>query len=207
MIPEDTIIVIGRQYGGGGRKIGQLLAKDLGLTYYDKELLQEAATSMGFATDIFTQADEKRPSFFHRLVPSSYGLTDGFPTDPMSAEGIYGAQARVISKLGEKGSCVIVGRTADHILRHHPHLVSIFLHAPIATRVANIQNRGEESMEKKCIDLAEKRDRQREAFYNYFTGRRWGHAANYDLTLDSSLLSPDEAVAMIKSFAEAKLKR
>lgn len=206
MIPNDLIIVIGREFGSGGRSIGHKLAQRLSVPYFDKELLKKAADSLGFSTDIFSMADEKRPSFLNRMVSQAYGLADGFSKGTLSNEGIYEAQSNVIRALAEKGGCVIVGRTADYILRHHPHLVSIFLHSPIEKRIKNVISRGEGTIPGKCKDFIQKKDRSREAYYNYFTARKWGSASNYDLCLDSSVLAEDEIVDIICHYAEAKFK-
>ncbi|MDE7380620.1 MAG: cytidylate kinase-like family protein [Muribaculaceae bacterium] len=204
MIPENLIIVIGRQYGAGGRYVGRKLAERLNLDYYDKELLQKAAGELGFSTEVFSHADEKKPSFFHKIFLPSYGITGTYSPDPMSGEGIYRAQSNVISSIGEKGGCVIVGRTADHILRNHPHLISVFLHSPLPWRAKNIVKRGESDTEKKGIEIAYKKDKQREAYYNYFTGKKWGTASNYDITVDSSLISPDDLVDILATLIANK---
>ncbi len=200
MIPKNLIIVIGRQYGSGGRNVGRLLAEKLNLEYFDKELLQKAAVEMGYSTEVFSSADEKKPSLFNKLILPAYGLTNNYSPDPMSGEGIYSAQSRVIRALGEKGGCIIVGRTADHILRNHPHLVSIFLHSPKEWRAANVRKRGEYDNEKQSLDIVGKKDRQREAYYNYFTGKKWGSASNYDLTLNSSSIPAEKIVEIICDF-------
>ncbi len=199
------VIVIGRQFGSGGRKIGKAVAARLGIGYYDKELLSEAAGSMGFSPDIFVAADEKRPSPFRSLLQGVYGIADNFHTTTMCGERLYRAQSDVIRKICEMGRCVIVGRTADYVLREHPGLVSVFLHAPIESRARKIVERGDATTIDQAIDLARKRDNDREDYYNYFTGRHWGEASNYHLTLDSSSLPEERATDIIVAFANARL--
>lgn len=206
MIPKDLIIVIGRQYGSGGRNLGRKLAERLSLEYFDKELLHKAAGEMGFSPEIFSHADEKKPSLFNKLFLSSYGISDSYNSDPLSGEGIYMAQSKVIRSLGEKGGCVIVGRTADHILRHKPNLISIFLHSSDDWRAQNICNRGETDSKRRALEIAQKRDHQRESYYNYFTGRKWGAAANYDLTINSSSLSSEALVDVVVKVIENRFK-
>ncbi len=202
--PDDTVIVIGRQFGSGGRRIGMLVAQKLGVPYYDKEILSHAAEKLGFSPDIFAAADEKRPSTLHTLLQSMYGIADNFHATSISGERLYEQQSKVIKEICSKGPCVIVGRTADYILRHHPGLVSIFLHAPARWRAEKIVRRGESMCCEDAVELALKYDRNREDYYNYFTEGKWGRADNYHLTLDSSLLSEKAAADFIINFAKNK---
>lgn len=196
-VPDDLIVVIGRQYGSGGRRLGRLVAEKLGLRYYDKELIVEAASDYGFSPKLLEQADEKKPGMLRSLLQSSFGVSDHYGPETLSCEGLYKVQSQLISKLGDKGGCVIVGRTADYILRHKPHMVSVFLHSTPERRVQNLINRGEAREEKTAHEILKKRDRKREDYYNYFTGRRWGAADNYDLTIDATLLGAERALELI----------
>lgn len=202
-----TIIVIGREFGSGGRTIGRKLASRLGISYYDKELLSEAAESLGYSPEIFVHADERRPSPLRSLLQGVYGIADNFHTTSMSGERLYHAQSLVIQKICAMGSCVIVGRTADHVMRNHPGLVSVFLHAPIEKRVANIMARRDAMTADKAEELARKYDHDREGYYNYFTGRPWGKASNYHLTIDSSSVSEDDVVGIIAAYVSSRQRR
>ena len=198
--PKDSfVIVIGRQFGSGGRMIGRKISEALGVPYYDKSLLKEAASDLGFNPHIFHEADEKRPSFLRSLLHLNYGAA-GAPhdTSSLSNEGLYTAQSRVVRKIAERGSCVIVGRTADHILKDHPKLVSLFLHAPIEDRARRVAGRGDAEAIEKAISMANHTDRKRESYYNYFTGRRWGFSDNYTMSIDSSKGSPESIITLIK---------
>lgn len=199
-LPSNSIIVVGRQFGSGGRKIGKMLADEFGLAYYDKEVLAEAAKRLGFSHEIFAKHDERRPSALRSLLSNTFGVQDAFHQTPMSSEAIYTAQSNVINELADEGGSVFVGRSADYILRHRPNLVSIFLHAPLEHRAKILMNRGEVESVEKGMETAKKLDRNREEFYNYFTGRKWGHADNYHLTLDTSLLSDYDAYGVVRSF-------
>lgn len=205
-VPSDTIIVIGRQFGSGGRRIGKALAEALGFKYYDKELLSEAAAELGFSHEIFQKNDEKKPTALSSLLLGAFGVTEQFGPGTLSGEGIYKEQSHVIESLAQRHGCVIVGRTADYIMRGHPHLVSIFLHAPVEYRSRLICDRKDAGCMEKAAELARKRDRERESYYNYFTGRRWGAASNYDLTLDASQMSPEEAAEVIVTYVASKLQ-
>lgn len=206
MAPKDLIIVVGRQFGSGGRKIGKALAEAYGLEYYDKEVLSEAARKFGYHPDIFARYDEKRPSPLRSFFSNAFGVAESYENS-MSSESIYERQSRVIRELAGRNGCVFVGRSADYILRDHPHLVSIFLHAPLEFRGKEIMSRGDAPTLEKGIELAKKLDDKRRGFYNYFTGKPWGHADNYHLSLDSSRLGHDGAMEVIRAFIDNHFKK
>lgn len=197
---NDFIIVIGRQYGAGGRKLGKRLAETLNVPYYDKELLSEAADALGFSKELFLKADEKKPSILRSFLSFNYGSPSAsFSSYTLTDDNLYRAQSDVIKSICEKGSCVIVGRTADYVMRDHPGLVSIFVHAPEEHRAKAILERGEAKSMEEALEKARKFDRSRESYYNYFTNRHWGHADNYDLTFNSSRLSTEALLPLILS--------
>lgn len=204
---KNFTVVIGRQFGSGGRKIGRMLADRLGIDYYDKELLHEAARGFGFSTDIFDANDEKRPSLFKSLLQAAYGVTTQAEANPLSGEAIYAAQSKVIRAIAEKGSCVIVGRTADYVLRDNPRCASIFIHAPIGHRANAVVSRGEASNIEQGAEMARKADKKRESYYNYFTGRRWGHSDNYHLSIDASTMSVDNIVELLYGYISSFLEK
>lgn len=195
------VIVIGRQYGSGGRRIGKMLADRLGIGYYDKTLLSEAAEELGYSPEIFARKDERRPSLLRSLLSWTYGApTANIDGAPMSDEKIYEFQSRVIKDICGRGPCVIVGRTADYVMRHHSRLVSIFVHAPLHARCAAIIARGEAGTEKEAEEKAAQNDRNRECYYNYYTNRDgWGKAANYHLTFDSSRIDDEAILATVQA--------
>lgn len=200
MQKRNFIIVIGRCFGAGGRAIGKKLSEKLGIPFYDKELLREAAEEFGFSSEIFARADERRPSFLKRFVTQAYGVQETFGSEALSQESLYHAQSKVIREIARRGPCIIVGRTADYVLRDFPDIVSIFLHAPLAYRAIKIVERGDAANDVEAIELARQKDRHRQEYYNYFTGRQWGAASNYDITLDSSLLPPEKSAELICEF-------
>lgn len=202
--PRHILVVIGRQYGGGGRTIGKLVAKRLGIPYYDKELLTEAARSLGWLPEKLATADERRPSPFLSLLQGAYGIADNFHSTSMSPEKVHEAQSGVIRKICSEGSCVIVGRTADHVMRDHPGLTSVFLHAPVEHRARKIVERKETSSVAEAMEMARRHDKDRESYYNYFTGKNWGKASNYHLSIDSSSLSEEDVADMIVDYVKKK---
>lgn len=197
---ENPVIVIGRSFGAGGRAIGRELSRLLDFPFFDKELLKETAEEFGFSRDLFVKADERKPSRFKRLVTQIYGVQETFIADTLSLESLYQAQSIVIRSIAKRGPCIIIGRTADYILRDFPNLLNVFVHAPLAFRARKIIDRGDASNEVEAIELARNKDKMRQDYYNYFTGREWGQASNYDLTLDSSLLSPEQNARFIASY-------
>ncbi|MCM1370077.1 MAG: cytidylate kinase-like family protein [Candidatus Amulumruptor caecigallinarius] len=200
---NDTnfVIVVGRQYGSGGRRIGKMLADALSVSYYDKTLLSEAARSLGYSSDIFERADEKRPSVLRSLLSFSYGATNsGYGDSAMSDENLYAFQSKVIKDICSRESCVIVGRTADYVMRHHPRIISIFIHAPLEARTNHVLKREKEvDSADKAVALIKKMDRSREAYYNYYTNRNWGHCSNYHFSFDSTKFTDEAIIATVKA--------
>ena len=208
-IPEENhshfVIVIGREFGSGGRTIGKLVASILDVNYYDTELLTKAAETEDVNPQVFKEHEEKKPSLLKTLLQGAYGIADNFHTVPLSSERIYRLQSKVIRDISSKGSCVIVGRNADFILRDHKRLLSVFLHSPIDIRAKRIVERGEaQNMEEAC-EKARQNDKKRESFYNFYTGeKKWGVASNYHLSLDTSFLENDTVAEIIIKTAKNK---
>lgn len=204
---DNFVIVIGRQFGSGGRTIGRLVAARLGIDYYDTELLNKAAEAAGLSPEIMKCHEEKKPSILKALLQGAYGIADNFHTVPLSGESVYGIQSKVIKEIASKGSCVIVGRNSDFILRDHPRLLSVFLHCPQEERIKRIMARREAPTEEEALILAMSQDKRREAFYNYFTGdKKWGVASNYHLSLDTSGISYEDVAELIISVAKKRFK-
>lgn len=198
----QPLIVIGRQTGSGGRSIGRKLASMLGVKYFDKELLKECGERLGYAPEIFALADEKRPPLFRSFLHARFGL--GI-SSPVSREELYAAQASVIRALAEEGDAVFVGRTADYILRDHPRLFSVFLHAPLEHRVNRLISSGEMASREEALAHIRRSDSARQGYYDYFTPRRWGEATGYDMTIDSSRMSEETLAELILEIAREKL--
>ncbi|MBQ3809871.1 MAG: cytidylate kinase-like family protein [Kiritimatiellae bacterium] len=189
---QDTIVTIGRQFGAGGVGIGRLLAESLGVPFYDRELLARAAETSGLAESLFEHHDEKPAD---ALLLSSWGSPYPSAAGPSIGQQVCLAQFQAIRDIAAKGGCVIVGSAADFVLDGRPHLVRVFLHADLASRVARVAER-EGIPEAKARKLVRTADRRRAAFYNYFTDRKWGDTATYDLCLDTGRVTPEQAVAV-----------
>lgn len=207
MEKEKYVITIGRQFGSGGRELGRRLAERLGIKYYDKELLLEAARKAGVNPEFFERSDERFPSFLSGLFSfalgySSFNLYAG--SSSISDEQIYKAQSDFIRSLGSETSCVIVGRTADYVLRDHPRVVSVFVHASAEECGRRIMSREPSLTLEKAIAKYHKINKLRSNYYNFYTDKEWGSAGSYDLTIDTSKLPMEAVVEVIRAYIEAR---
>lgn len=200
-----TVITIGRTFGAGGRELGVELARLLGINYYDKELLSEAAERAGLHSGLFHRHDERAPGFLSGLLPISlsYNVMSwymGGNGGASSPEAVYCAQSEFIREIAAKESCVIVGRTADYVLKELPGLVSVFLHAPEEVCIDRIMRRSDVTSREEARAILRRTNRLRADFYNFFTGREWGKAATYDLTFDSSKIDITTIARLITEY-------
>ena len=198
---RDTVITIGRQYGSGARSIAKELARQLDIPYYDKELLAIAAEQSGLSREVLEHRDEKPSETFYF---SSWNMPMYHPELPLGQQ-IFLAQFHAIREVASRGGCVIVGRCADYVLNDHPHLVRIFLHAPLEARVQTIMARLsiDENEARKRIRLIEK---NRSSYYNYFTDRKWGALSNYDMMINTSRMGIDQCVRFLATAARAMME-
>ncbi|WP_036878203.1 AAA family ATPase [Xylanibacter oryzae] len=194
------IINVGRQLGSGGHIIAKMLASDFGCKLYDRELLNLAAKESGFSKGVFEQNDERKgflKSLFHIHTP--YVSDNSFYNNNLSQESLFQFQSDAIRKAAEKGSCVFVGRCADYILRDYDNTVNVFVTANIEDRIKNICKR------RNCdVDTASKficsHEADRASYYNYYTGKKWGHSSSYDICVNSSVLGLEDTEAFIREF-------
>ncbi len=205
---EKYVINIGRQLGSGGRDIGEKLASQLGIDFYDKELINIASKKSGLGKEFFEKADEKKSQ---NIIGGLFGMRFPFVNDGtipynncLSNDALFKIQSDVIRDLAEQKSCLFVGRCADYILRDNSRCVNIFISASMEDRINRLclkmKIKAEEAKE-----LIEKTDDMRSSYYNYYSYRIWGAASTYHLCIDSSALGVDETVVFIKSFVEKKL--
>lgn len=194
---KKIIINVGRQIGSGGRIIAKMLAEDFGCKFYDKELLNLAAKESGFSEKFFEQNDEQKgflKSLFHVNVPLLG--EHNFYKDNFSQDSLYQFQSDAIRKAAQTDSCVFVGRTADYVLRDFKNTFSIFITANIDQRLQRVCKRHnlDRAAARKYI---RNREEDRASYYNYYTGKEWGHAESYDLCINSSLLGLEETEKFI----------
>ena len=200
----NTVITIGRQFGSGGREIGEKLAEHFGIKCYDKELLSRAAKDSGFCEEMIKTHDERPTnSFLYNLVMDTYSFgynTSTFMDMPISHK-VFLAQFDTIKHLADTESCVIVGRCADYALSDNPDCINIFIHADLDVRIKNV-SRNLNITENKARDIINKTDKQRASYYNYYTSKKWGDSKSYNLSLDAGKLGTDNCVEMILKFRE-----
>ena len=201
----NKIYTIGREFGSGGREVGEKLAAKLGIKLYDKELLQQAAKYSGFFEEIFENHDEKPTnSFLNSLVMYKYSVS-GYSAAPFLDmplnHKVFLAQFETIKKIAEKESCVIVGRCADYALSDNPDCINVFIHADMDIRIKNV-SKNLNITENKARDIINKTDKQRASYYNYYTSKKWGDSKSYNLSLDAGKLGTDNCVEMILKFRE-----
>lgn len=201
---HNVIITISRQFGSGGRSIGQKLAQSLDIPFYDKELIALAAKSSGFDESIFESADEQATnSLLYTLSQSMYspaaGRADGLNGLNLNNK-IHLYQSNVIRDIASKGSCVIVGRCADYVLQDNPDVINVFIHSDLASRVKRAVECHEVSPERAESVLA-KTDKRRANYHDYYANTKWGRVENYHLAVNSDFVGLDNAVEIIKTMA------
>ena len=197
---DKCIVTISREYGSGGRYIGELLAKELEIPYYDKEIIHMAAEKSGMSPGFIEKSDESITStFLHNLKYSAYSSYDTVSYyDTPITDKVFLAQSSVIKELAAKGSCVIVGRCAHYILRSDPDLISIFIRGALEDRVRHaIELYG--LQEQNSVEKIKRIDKSRKNYYKYYTSRQWGNIDYYDLVVNTSFTGIDGAVAVIKA--------
>ena len=195
---SKRIITINRLYGSNGRQLGQILAQELGIHYYDKELIRIASEKKGIAYDELLKVDEKRASQWRYPVEDPMQMQPQYRFFPMN-DVLFQTESEIIESLAEKEDCVIIGRCANHILKDK--CSSVFIHAPFEYRVKTVMNRLDRT-EKSARAMIRKIDKERRSYYEYFTDERWLDMSQYDLCIDSSRFTPPQIVRMLKAMYE-----
>ncbi|MCR5772336.1 MAG: cytidylate kinase-like family protein [Butyrivibrio sp.] len=200
----ETIITIGREFGSGGREIGEQVAEKFGIKCYDKELIARAAKESGFCEEMIENHDERPTnSFMYNLVMDTYSFgynSSSFVDMPISHK-VFLAQFDAIKNLAKEGPCVIVGRCADYALSDFPNLVNIFITGNEEDKIARIRARfADLTSDDKAREMMNKKDKQRRGYYNYYSSKKWGHCDSYDLTINSSVLGVDNTADFIVDF-------
>lgn len=196
---KHIIICVGRQLGSGGHDIARMLAMDFNAKYYDRELLNLAAKESGFSEKIFEKNDEQKgflKSLFNIQTPH---FSVGSFGQNFSQESLFQFQSDAIRKAAAEGSCVFVGRCADYVVRDMPNVVRVFIMASMRYRIDQILAHKDVTPQqaKRIILQAEEK---RATYYQYYTGKKWGHAESYDLCIDSSILGMVETEKLIAEF-------
>lgn len=203
-MPQNLIVTIARQYGSGGREIGERLAELLGCKTYGNELTAMAAERSNMSEDALRRADEAAAgSLLYTLAmgSSAFGVHPpiGNYHVPLNDRLFY-LQSDIIREIAEKEDAVFIGRCADYVLRDHPCHLSVFIYADETCRVRRIMERND-LPENKAIDQMNKVDHRRASYYNFYTGQKWGRYENYTLAVNSSALGIEDTARMIADFA------
>ncbi|MEG1847288.1 MAG: cytidylate kinase-like family protein [Lachnospiraceae bacterium] len=200
----NTVITIGRQFGSGGREIGEKLAKHYDIPCYDKELLTRAAKESGFCEEMIQNHDERPTnSFLYNLVMDTYSFgynSSSFVDMPISHK-VFLAQFDAIKKIASEGPCVIVGRCADYALDDYKNSTHLFICGDMDVKLKRICAKYDLS-ESKAKDMILKKDKQRQSYYNYYSSKKWSQAESYDLCINSSVLGMEGTVDLLIHYIE-----
>lgn len=192
-----NIITIGREYGTDGQELGQLLAKELGYTFYNKQLISQLAESLLIPEAVITQAENAptRRNIFQEAFPF-------WSNDALDQERfIFEEQGKFIRKLADEGNCVFAGRRADYYLKDYPDAMHLFFYAPLEKRIETVMKRENMTAEEAAKKI-ESMDRMRKNSYEYTTGRTWGDRKNYDMMIDSSCFTTEELLKALVALAK-----
>ena len=196
---EQYVITISRQFGSMGRSIARELSEILGIEFLDRDIVEATAKRMGLPVSVISDEEESMKStFFRRQYPLGMGMSS-------LKDEIFLTQKNIIRDFAAKGSCIIVGRCADYILREHPRCANVFISASKEdriTRLCAMHHIDAEAAE----EMIEKADKRRSEYYNYYSYKTWGAAATYHLCVDSSSLGVEETVRFIEEFVVKKLQ-
>lgn len=203
----NQIITIGRQCGSGGHTIGKLLAQRLGVAFYDKEIVEMAAAKTKLSPDFIRSHGE----YFHggslgHIIGYGTRFDSSLKTGSALTDQLHQVQSEIILEVAEKGSCVIVGRCADHVLAGKHPTLNVFIHSDMPYKVErSIQEHGIDP--ERAASILTRRDKARAQHYRFYTDKKWGDARNYDVCLDSGRLGVEACVAILADAYQRGLQR
>ena len=205
---SKVIITISRQYGSGGREIGELVAKRLGIPLYDEQLITDAAAKGNLAEDVIKKSEESSAnSLLYTLAMGSNSFnTLHFGYRMPLNDKLFILQSEIIKGYAASGSCVIIGRCADYVLKDVKNVLRIFIYADLDHRQQRIAKRHPEVKSSQVIDVINKTDKRRSSYYNFYTGNKWGKYDNYDMALNSSALGTEGTARLICAAYEGMIK-
>lgn len=205
---KNLVITIGRQYGSGGNEVGRKLAAELGVDFYDKNILRMNSDESGIKESYFHLADEKAGNrLLYRIIS---GLTPdigkpSFGSDLISTDNLFRFQSEVIRKLAEAESCVIVGRCADYVLEDMDgiELIRVFIYADVDARIRRVTEKelyAPEDVKKNVKRI----DKERRNYYRYYTGRGWADPENYDLLINTATTGIKGSIRLIEEYVRVR---
>ena len=204
---SNRVITIARSYGSGGRRMGKLLAQELGYEFYDREIMRMASDESGISEELFRKMDETARLPLLRIAKDVYS-GEVIPPDSddfISNENLFRSQAKIIRELAATRNCVIVGRCANYILRGRENVMNVFVTAPVVDCVRRVMQ--EDGLD---LEAAEKKikkiDKRRADYFKYFTGRQWHDAALYDLCLNTGHMPEEKCLEVVKAYMKARFE-
>lgn len=207
---KQFVITIARTYGSGGKTMGKMLAEDLGISYYDRELLRMASDDSGISESLFGKVDEKlnRKKLFQCFKKKKIDMSVLPPESDafVSNKNLFNYQAKIIKDIASKESCVIIGRCADYLLADQKNCIRIYCHAPLETCIERVESLSG-LPRKEIIRKIEKIDKYRSSYYKYHTGNNWNNANNYDMCINTASMSYEEILDAVKAYIEIVKKR
>ena len=207
----SLVITIGRQFGSGGRDVGEKIANGLGIPFYDKELVEMAAQKSDLSAEALKEVDERATSsFLYSLAGGNYsmrGINAPIYYELPINDKLFIAQAEVIKNVAHQGSCVIVGRCADYVLEEEENvdLLNVFVYGSLDYRAKRVMD-ALGLTQSKARDRVNKTDKQRRVYYDYYTSKNWGVMSNYDLCLNTEKIGIDNAADLVIKYAGGNLK-
>ena len=202
---KKIIITIARQYGSGGREIGERVAELLGIPIYDKEIITDAASKGELNAETIKQVDETHASsLLYTLAMGSniLGTTLHFGYKMPLNDKLFILQSDVIKEYASQGSCVIIGRCSDYVLKDEESLLRLFIYGDLEHRAERVRQRHPEIKSSQIIDVINKTDKRRSSYYNFYTGNKWGKYDNYDMAINSSTLGIEGTAQLIAAMAK-----
>lgn len=204
---KNLVITIGRQYGSGGRMTGEKLAKELGIHFYDEEILKITSEVSAIGEEYFRLADEKAGSnLLYKIVG---GLRDSLSApstrdDIVSRDNLFRFQSSVIRDLAKEESCIIAGRCADYVLElAQIDVIKLFVYADMPTRIKRVME-VDGVDEKEAAKRIKRIDKERHDYYKYYTGRDWENMANYDLHINTTKIDLDQLADLVKYYVKLR---
>lgn len=206
---NKIVITIARQFGSGGREIGNRLSEILGIPLYDRELITAAAEAGNLHPEVAEKADEKAASslLYTLAMGSNIFTSHGAGLSLPVNDRLYLLQSDFIREKAAEGSCIIVGRSADHILKDNPNRFSVFVYAPLSVRRRRVTERHPELSENGALELINKTDKRRATYYNFYTGGKWGKYENYQMALDSGALGIEGTAQLLADAARRFMEK